>query len=364
MQAFYVTGDTDGLGVVPVFGSPRCVLNRWPGQPMMHLWFDVAVAPGKSAAVSFTISEGTASIPTLLAPWWRRQRGVEYLASAWPVAQANLGTPLASGFKEPYAGRLVKAKAAIAAGLRCVQMWDQVGFVVPSYSPDMFGTDSNCTDDAAQLVTDIRSAGARAGFGCRPGSSIEAARSRVAIERATSIAPFVEQLREAVSWGVTDFYCDSFGCVNGNAGGATSPAEPTDGDFARDIRRELTAFGVCSPSIAEVSTELTWGKMGIYLACRRALVGGGEFAFGGPDGGNIDDLELDLIRLAYPGAHAQAQIAVPDAMFPAAIDYCGSRRVVPMVQWHLLAGPTAKTVTQAIKDYTAKYVDPATGGWR
>lgn len=365
LRAFWFCGSGAGIGVIPDQHSEhRVIANLWPGTGRIHVWHDIKIGSGENKTLWMNITEGMADPTILLYPWHTPPSPVRYIGCAFPVAQANLAdAPTASnptGMKDGWGKMAMLAEDAIKAGVSGIQQWDQQGYVTPRYTPDMLGTNAGVQSHMTDFARDIRRFGGRVGYCCRPGASIAAARTG-SIVRVTDPAPFLAQLRAVMAFGLTDLYADSFGRTNGNAGGVMFPAELSDREIARGIRRELTIAGVASPGFAELPTQETIEEMGGYLACQWT---GSKWQYSGADWtgkkrGDIDDTTFRLMRLRWPDSHWTAQIFCPDGMVPDGLRKCYADHVVGLVQWW--QAPSLKT---ALAEVVQNHVNPQTGGWK
>jgi hypothetical protein len=356
----------DGAASVCIIPEPASAGERWllnyprlsdliatgklAPDARLTLWVDRVIAPGESTVVRFKYIDGTdqdtAGIIGRNLPATRPR----YMPWVEPVAQLDIAdgskvtpaNPL--GFDEGCVlGQLTghdwlynQAVVCRDAGFRLMQfMGSQAGYRPPMVNPAMIDQQSAALTGLDSFKHEAAARGRRIGFGGRPGDRVVNGK----IVRATDPAAIIREVERAVYYGATDFYFDSFGHVNGNVGGASAPAAPSDRDFGLAIRAALTRLGIGTPCMAELSTELSLDLFGVYLACQW---NGSAFAFAGRDWrgerrGIIDLETWRIIRAVYPGVYGAAQVFAPEDRMEAAYEWCVSQRVVPMVQLYRVA---------------------------
>jgi hypothetical protein len=316
----------------------------------LTLWVDRVIAPGESTVVRFKYIDGTDQNTAGTIGRNLPGRPLRYQAWVEPVAQLDIAdaskvtpaNPL--GFDEGcrldlsngHGWMNAQVDVCAAAGFRLMQfMGSQAGYRPPMVNPDMTGYEMDVYHYLMSLCDYCRVNNRRIGFGGRPGDKVK----NGVIARATDRAVVVQEITDAIGCGATDFYWDSFGHVDGNVGGASAPAAPSDRDYGLAIRNALTRLGLGTPCMAELSTELTLDLFGVYLACQW---NGSAFAFAGRDWrgerrGIIDLETWRIIRAVYPGVYGAAQVFAPEDRMEAAYEWCVSQRVVPMVQLYRVA---------------------------
>ena len=362
LRAFWLIGGQDGVGIIPWSGY-RVLVNRWPGQANLHIWLDLAVPPGQTQEASFFLAVTHGSVVECTRQWWAQERGVAYASHAYPAAMANLAdgslvtpqNPL--GYKAGCSMVNVSDSGSIyeyaellpQAGVRDLYMWNQQGWMPPSVNPNAVGHNPHVHSGLQDFTSYARIYDCNAGYASRPGAGVVDGK----IVRSKTIERSIAGDLGARGLALFPAYMDSFGGYNGNAQGAAAPAELDDSTIARRLRRDMTLEGIASPCLAELSTEMTWPHLGVYLCLQWDAAKGFWFS------GNVSLETLGLIRLAYPGLHACSQLKVPEERTAEAIGFCGDRRVVPLVQAHLVQGLDA-----AIKNYIATWVDADSGGWK